>query len=401
MLVAEEPLLSSRAAGESWIVGTRTGRVVGVHKEGLVDVEPLTGLPLASGRIVAVQGRLPGSVWVTLSVPDEHDEKRDRTPIYRRFGKDWREIAPNWQPLLASWSKHRVLAGSTSSGRLKLKVVEPHVDEPPADIPSPRVGDARCQKTFTLRDLAALLDGTVFGVGRCTVGSDKRASYVAVRWLDGSSPTPAGSTMAGAPDPSAAPTAMPSSSTEPAGGAGGSTPNASAAPPIAASAVADGPSDEEPRGAPAIVDVVSSSASAHRSLLLVGPEEAYLAAAEDDRGGKAHVWRFDGGAWRELDLPPLAGPLVGLARASDGTLWLAAKAELYRRPADSAQWVAVALPSTVLADDVSAWDLDGLEAGADAVWLVGSAALASGATRHVLLAPRDAVSAREPRRWGR
>ncbi|MBI4956902.1 MAG: hypothetical protein HY908_33100, partial [Myxococcales bacterium] len=184
-LVAREPVVLSEAGGDTWIVGSKSGKVAVGKKGELAAGEALAGLPLDTASIARVEGRLPGSVWVSLVVPDP-DKKHDRAPLYRHFKSGWREIAPDWNPEIVPWSKNRMLAGSTSSGKLKLKIVEPQTDKPPADMPSRRIGDDACQKSFKLRDLAALPDGTLFGVGRCAV--EKRASYVVVRWL--ASPAP-------------------------------------------------------------------------------------------------------------------------------------------------------------------------------------------------------------------
>jgi hypothetical protein len=138
-----------------------------------------TGLP-AEGRIVRFSGRLPGSLWVIFEEPGKSTPKNPFLRLERPKGA-FKQYADDWKPHLAAWSRKRILAASTSSGKLKIKVVEPYQDKPMPDWPSSALNDETCAKSLKVETLAALTTGEVFASGTCKT-TDSSRRHVIVRW---------------------------------------------------------------------------------------------------------------------------------------------------------------------------------------------------------------------------
>ncbi|MCC6524436.1 MAG: hypothetical protein IT373_17385 [Polyangiaceae bacterium] len=127
--------------------------------------------------------------------------------------------------------------------------------------------------------------------------------------------------------------------------------------------------------------------------------EAYVAGAASDEGSSARVWRFDVDRWSAVELPALTGALEGLARTADGTLWLATRAELWKKTPAEAGWQRVALPTEVAGAAASGWELYALGASGDTVWVSARAVLASGERRVVLALGAGEAAGSAPLVW--
>lgn len=334
---------------------THLGRAAGDSE--LSDGPMPRGLPEGPGRILRAAGRMPVSVWLTYEKQKE-DGKPESNPVFRLSRDSWKQLADDWKPAIASWSKNRVLAASTSSGRLKIKVVEPSLPAPPDDLPSVHLADASCEKTLVVADLAALRTGEVFAVGTCkpdtAAGAGASAKrYVAVRW-------PA----VAAPD----------------GGA----------PPAHAATLDAGPGDAgaaEPAsaGPPGLVDVLPgvSVALAHEALYLRTAADAYVVGLEDTGKppGVSRLYHFDGTTWGADALPAGAAVVRGLAGTADGALWLVTDHAIWRRASAAVAWEPVD-------PGPGAWETLGVSAvGGRDIWIAARRTGPDG-TRDVILRTR-------------
>ncbi len=316
------------------------------------------GLP-AEGRILRFSGRLPNSMWVLFEEPG----KRPKNPFLRLERKKgaFKQYADDWKPHLVAWSKNRILAMSTSSGKLKIKVVEPHQDKPLPEQPGPAIGDEVCAKSLKVEVIAALLTGETFASGTCKTGDFGRR-HVVVRWpaqsatdkLDAgivdSGPANAGPTDAGIEDAGN-------------GGDGGDAP-------------------AEPVGIPGEVFVIAGAPAAMKHLALVawGPEDVWLLGS-DDSGSS--LQRLEAGAFKAQELPKLQGPARGFTTTSDGTLWLLSAGAIWKRAAQGA-WEEVPPPNRAFPEPDPRWEMADVWAGENDVWIAAKHT-SSKARRHVVL----------------
>src|SRR6185503_1831505 len=117
--------------GGVWISDEPRAHVARSLGAGDLTVAPMPeGLPSGPGRILGVQGRLPSAIWLSYEKQKDNG-KAESSPLYR-LGKDqFKLIADNWSPSMSAWSKNRILSASTSSGKLKIKVMEQSFPKPP------------------------------------------------------------------------------------------------------------------------------------------------------------------------------------------------------------------------------------------------------------------------------
>jgi hypothetical protein len=348
--------------GGVWIgdaARTQAAQAVGA---GDLTVAPMpAGLPEGPGRILRASGRLQRSIWVSFEKQKE-DGKPEATPLYRLTRGAFSRIAEDWQPQITPWSKGRLLSASTSSGKLKIKVLDPQAEKAPPDLPGTRLDDASCEESLKLRQLAALPTGEVFAAGNCKPDRSASARYVVIRWVP--------------------PDAMADA------GAGAAT-DADAATDAGAGAPVD---DRLPGTVSVMPDVAGNLA--HRALHARSATEVYAAATGGEKGAAAsRLFRFDGAAWISEPLPPAAEPLRALSGTTDGTLWLTTEHEVWRRATPGA-WERVPLPARAFSEAGGRWEIADVWAqGADDVWIVERHA-SPAAERHVVLrlkAPKDVV----------
>jgi hypothetical protein len=317
------------------------------------------GLP--GGRVLAAAGRLPSPVWLLYETPKD-DGKGHENPLFRLGKEGWKKYADDWKPAIAAWTKHRILAASTSSGRLKVKVIEPSLATPPADLPSPRLDDASCEKTLHIEALATLASGEVLAAGSCkpdtAAGAGASAArYVVIRWgAPGAGAADAGAADAGAGD----------------AGAGDA-----------------GAGEAVPEGPPGVVEVIPgvSTHLQHEALYARAPGDVW-AAAREPGGVASRLFHLDGATWGPVALPPGAAGVRALAGTSDGTLWMATARAVWRRDPAGA-WSEVPPPERAFQDGGGAWEIQDLTApdGRD-VWIAARRTSASG--------PRDLVLRTRP-----
>lgn len=340
VLESRAPIVFSGLEGGVTVVDASRARLARLT-DGELRVTPMpAGLPQGAGRVVRIAGRMPSSLW--LSFEERRDDgKVEASPLFRLTRDTWKELADNWTPVIAAWSKNRILAASTSSGKLKIKVIEPSLPKPPSDLPNVRLTDPSCDKTLVVVDLAALRSGEVAVAGVCkpdtAAGAGASAKrYVVIRW------------------PAAAK-----------GGDAGAEP--------------DG-------GPPGIVDVIPgfSAAPAHQAMLLRAADDMFVAAREDVKSGPpvSRLFHFDGATWSTELLPQGAGGVRGLAAAADGTLWMATEGTIQRR-APGGSWETVAPPGA------GKWEIFDVRVTGDDVW-VAARLTAAGGARDLLLRSRPA-----------
>lgn len=304
------------------------------------------GLPQGLAGVLRVSGRLPDSLWLSVALPPEGDRKKGKTPFFRMSGGKLKELADDWQPLVVPWSKRRTLSLSTSSGKLKIKVIEPFTKTAPPDQPSRYVPDEGCAKTLKLAEAVALPDGEVLAAGQCALGSSKKSGYVLVRW-------PALAAGSAAPPP-----ASPSAS-------------ASAAPAEGPAAEGAAAEEDDRSGAPMSLTPISEERLRHRAIAARSADEIYLATTVEG-GGASRVFKIEAGKAAPIELPSLEAPLSDLALSEAGELWIVADSGAYRR-APGEGWSKLAPPAGVT--------LERVEASGAAVYLAGRKADGS----HVLL----------------
>ncbi|MFT3772010.1 MAG: hypothetical protein QM820_41920 [Minicystis sp.] len=350
------------------------------------------GLPSGPGRIVRAAGRMPGSIWLSFE-KQKDDGKPDTHPLFR-LGKDgFQQLADDWKPALAAWSKRRILAASTSSGRLKIKVIEPSLPRPPDDLPSVHLTDPSCEKTLAVADLAALRTGEAIAAGVCkpdtAAGAGASAKrYVVIRW-PGAGPAAAAAEATPAAARDAGSIAVGSA-------AAGSTGMATAA--IAAAAVASTTAgdagaidpaapDAPSAGPPGIVDVLPglSVALTHQALYMRSAGDVYVAGLEDTGKPPAvsRLYHFDGTTWGADPLPAGVAVVRGLAGTADGALWLATDHAIWRRSSPAGAWEQVSLGP-------GAWEIIDLRAVGDHDIWIAARRSAEGGTRDLILRTRPA-----------
>ncbi|HRI69372.1 MAG TPA: hypothetical protein PK156_34310 [Polyangium sp.] len=350
------------------------------------------GLP-QEGKPLRFQGKLPGSVWLWFEVPAE-GKNSPKNPLFRLDNrkKTWKKWTDDWKPLLASWSNNRVLSMSTSSGKLKIRVVEPHRDKPEADWPSAKLGDETCEKSIKVEGLTTWASGDVFAAGHCKASGGAR-KYVLVHWPVASANAAASASAGPAPTPP------------------GPLPSASAAVPTAAASAAavepDAPSPElvdagvTDAGEAPVVDIgvhgvvhVFPDAPAqieHRDLVTQADQSVWALA--NARDGAAHLYRFDGQTAVSEELPKAVdGAGRSIAAADDGTLWFVTEREIWKR-APAAQWEKVPPPTGHWREAGPKWDFSSVWSTKGDVWIAGTFTSAKGG-HHVVLrlrASKDTV----------
>lgn len=324
----------------------------------LVDQPMPSGLPSGPGRVLRAGGRFPSSVWLSFEKLRD-DGKADSHPLFRLQKGGFKALAEDWRPAIAAWSKNRILAASTSSGKLKIKVIEPSLPKPPDDLPSARLTDPACAKSLVVTDMAALRSGEVVVAGTCkadiAAGAGASAKrYVVIRW------PAAEPTDGGAPGPSDA----------------GSSDAGSR----------DGASDDAPSGPAGVVDVMPgvSSELTHTALYMPRASDIWVAAiVPDAKPIASRVFHFDGTTWG-AEAVPVGVHVRGLAGTPDGVLWMVTDNAVWKRPV-SAAWEQVAMPIE------GAWEALDVRAGSEGeVWLRGHVRAASGA-RDVVMRSRPAT----------
>ncbi|NUP06411.1 MAG: hypothetical protein HOW73_10170 [Polyangiaceae bacterium] len=344
-LEAKDKLVLSSVGG-GIVVLDESGKHIAHAKDG-ADLEARampTGLPKDLSRIQYVGGRLPESLWLSVALEPEAKKKTGKTPFYRATSK-LKEISEDWQPLVVPWSKKRTLAISTSSGRLKIKQIEPFTKTSPEDQPARYVPDVECGKSLKLAEATSLPSGEVVSVGRCSMGSDKKASYVLVRW-------PVAATPAAAPadTAAAAPKATPTASAE--------VVEATAP---AAGEPADAKEEDEKKGAPMTLLTLGTDKLRHRALAVRSENEIY-AAVGADAAGATNVVVVEKDKVSPVTLPTLDSPILDMAVTASGELWLVTANKAYRRPAQGT-WAEVAPPAKT--------QLERVEAAGDTIWIAG------------------------------
>jgi len=324
-----------------------------------------TGLP-ADGEILRFAGRLPSSVWVLFEEP-KVDKNPAKNPFFRweRSKGSFKSYADDWKPLLTAWTKNRILSVSTSSGKLKVKVLEPYTDKPSPDQPSAKLDDEACAKSLRIEAISALASGEVFAAGHCNASGSGRKTVV-VRWAEpkGIQP-PAVSASA-----SAGKTQDP-----PADAADAGTSDA-------------GAESAEPIGLPGSVFVAKDAPGSLKitGLVAQGPGDVWLLGTEE--GGAAKLYRLDGGDLKAQALPNLGVPVRAIAGASDGTLWLVSERAIWKR-FPPGEWEEIPPPSGQWAEPDPRWEMFGVWAGGGDVWIAGKHT-SSKAERHVVLRLREA-----------
>lgn len=337
------------------------------------------GLP-EQGNVIRFQGKLPGSLWLSFETPAE-GKNPAKNPLFRldTRKKSWKKWTDDWRPLLTSWSKNRLLSMSTSSGKLKIKVVEPYRDKLEADWPSPRLGDETCEKSLRLEDLVALPAGDVFGAGFCKAGGGSR-KYVLVHWpvvtaapaaSASTGPAPAPPVSAAVAPPNASASAMPENEAPPAE--------------IADAGVVDAGEVAQPDiGVPGEVLILPDAPAQieHRDLVAAGETDVWVLAK--NREGGAYFYRFDGKMIIAEEGPkPLLGEASSMAVADDGVVWFVSTHEIWKKAALGA-WEKVQPPSGHWREAEPKWDFQSVWAAKGDVWIAGKHASAKG-EHHVVL----------------
>lgn len=337
------------------------------------------GLP-EQGNVVKFQGKLPNSVWLSFETPAE-GKNPAKTPLFRldTRKKAWKKWTDDWKPLLAPWSKNRLLSMSTSSGKLKIKVVEPYRDKLEADWPSPRLGDETCEKSLRLEGLVSSASGDVFGAGFCKAGGTAR-KYVLVHWpLMTAAPATSASTGPAPEPPVAASVAVPNASSS-------AMPEGDPPPvDIPDAGVADAGEVTQPDlGVHGEVLVLPDAPAQmdHRDLVAAGETDVWILAK--NREGQTYLYKFDGKAVVVEEAPkPLVGEALSVAVAEDGTVWFVSTHEIWKKAATGA-WEKVQPPSGHWREADPKWDFQAVWAAKGDVWVVGKHASAKG-EHHVVL----------------
>jgi hypothetical protein len=381
------------------------------------------GLPEGPGRILRVAGRLSRSMWLSFEEQRE-DGKPGATPLYRLTKGAWKRFTEDWQPHISAWSKGRVLSMSTSSGRLKVKLLEPHTDKAPSDLPGARVDDEACNKTLKVLAMAALTSGEVFAAGTCRPGAESASRYVVIRWAEsGSEGADAGvdaGTGAGTGAGKGAGTGAGAGARSGAGSDAGTSSDAGSNTGTATDTATDAGSDPDAgtdpdAGAPSEAAPVddrtpgsvfimpgSLKGFSHRSLLVRSPTHVVVAATAPEEGGAkgaasgaatSRIFRFDGVEWTREAPPEGADPVRALSGTSDGTLWMVTERAIFKKAAGGA-WEAVPPPTRAFPEANPTWEmLDVWAADPGDVWISAKHTSSAG-DRHVVLrlrAPKDVV----------
>lgn len=324
----------------------------------LVATPMPTGLP-AEGRIVRFSGRLPNSVWVIFEEPGKKAPKNPFLRLERQKGA-FKQYAEDWKPHLAEWSKKRILSMSTSSGKLKIKVVEPYQDKPSPDWPSPALNDETCAKSLKVEALAALSSGEAFASGTCKSGDSGRR-HVIVRWPAASATDKldAGIVDSGPMD---------------AGGDAGDEADGGEAPAV-------------PIGIPGEVFAIAEASRSMKDVALVAGNsgDVWLLGADDTTSS---LHRLEASTVVTQPLPKFQGPARALASTGDGTLWLLSGNSIWKRTS-AGEWEEIPPPTRAFPEPDPHWEMLDVWAGESDVWIAAKH-WSTKATRYVVLRLRPA-----------
>jgi len=367
VLTSTEPLTFSGLGGGVAVANAaRTTLATAAFGEELAAAPMPEGLP-TEGRILSFAGRWPGSVWVHFESPKvgKDPPKNPFLRLERAKGR-FKSYADDWKPHLAAWSKGRILAVSTSSGKLKVKVVEPYQDNPSADLPGALLDDAACAKTLKIEEIAALPSGEVFAAGSCAPEDGARRP-VLVRW----------------------PVATEGATTNASATAEKSDAGAEDAGAEDAGAEDAGEAPSAPPGIPGEARMAPRGEAGMRQVALVaqGPADAWVLVG---KGKRAALYRLESSALAAQPLPKLETPVRGLAGASDGTLWLVTERAIWKRYPPG-EWEQVPPPTRAFPEPAPRWEMFGVWAGGSDVWIAAKHE-SSVASRSVVLRQRPTKS---------
>jgi len=336
-----------------------------------------SGLP-EEGRITRFLGRVPQSIWVIFEQPGEKKAMKNPLLRFERAKGSFKQYADDWKPLIAPWTKKRLLSMSTSSGKLKIKVIEPHQDKPLADGPSPLLNDENCAKSIKLETLTTLTTGDVFASGVCKSGDTGRHQVI-VKWPIASAgdKLDAGVDDAGAKDEKNDVKAGVKSPVE--------LVDAGEIPDAAAADGGDAPA--APVGIPGEVFVVADVPTGMKHLAFVARDlgDAWLLAAD---ATSTALIRFDGATVESQPLPKFQGAARSIAATSDGTLWFVSANSIFKRK-PSGEWEEVPPPTRQFPEPDPKWEFFEVGAGGADVWISAKHA-SSTASRFVVLRQRPA-----------
>lgn len=331
VVTSPTPLVVSRLDGGVW-VNDQLGKHVALALDGkdLEERPAPSGLPDDLKRVQYVGGRAPTTVWLSAATPPGDGKKVDTNPFYMLQNKAnaWKPITEDWQPLVVPWSKRRVLAMSTSSGKLKIKTLVPYAKTPLPDQPSMKVPDAECAKSLKLAEAVTVTDDFVLGVGRCKLGDTKQPTYVMVRWIQ---------TDAAPEKP--APSPEPSADTAP------SSPS---------------PDADSDVGVPMKVVALTTDRSQHRAIAVVGTS-AFIASGTESGDARVFETTKESETPTPVELPKFEGPLLDLAATPNGDLYLVTKTTLFQRKGGA--WTPLPAPKGV--------ELEHAEAAGATLWVSG------------------------------
>jgi hypothetical protein len=359
------------------------------------------GLPEETGSILRLAGKHPGSLWLTYEIAG--DGKKAKHPLLRLDvkKKQWKEFADDWRPMLGVWSKGRIVAASTSSGKLKIKVMEPHSKKAPPDLPNPALEDAECDKSLRVEALWPLANGAVWMAGTCKPAGAAKRRHVALFWAPfdeaaaaaaSASASAKASAKASAPSLGATSEVVPAA-TESASAGPSAAPSGTGSTGAAEEPAAGGEEAEEPRGPKGKVLVLPAGVG-HRSWAVRSERDAWV-LGEGEKGTTGHLHHWTGEKFEEVALPALEGAAVAVAVAADGTLWLASEHAVFKQAAGGA-WEPVPLPNGPFKGSFGVtsapWDVSVVSAVGKDVWAAAKVTLPSG-DRHVVLRLRPAPAA--------
>jgi hypothetical protein len=287
----------------------------------------------------------------------------------------FKQYAEDWKPHLATWSKKRILSMSTSSGKLKIKVLEPHQDKPSPDWPSPALNDETCAKSLKVDAIAALPTGEVFASGTCKA-NDSGRHHVIVRWpvTDSQDKLDAGVVDAGRMD------SVDDAGVTDAGNDGGDAVDGGEAP-----AAPIGISGE-------VFAVTGTPAGMKKIAFIAGNASSVWLLGADDKNSSLH--RLAANAIETQALPKMESPARGFASTSDGTLWLLSTNAIWKHAA-SGEWEEVPPPTRTFPEPDPHWEMLDVWAGESDVWISAKHS-SSKATRYVVMRLR---AAKDVVRW--
>ena len=354
VLESKKPIIFSGVAGGVVLADAgRTAFATAAEGAEITSVPMPQGLP-GEGNVLQFAGRIPSSIWAIFEEPKVgKDPAKNPFLRFERAKGSWKQYADDWKPHLTAWSKNRILALSTSSGKLKIKVVEPHLDKPTPDMPSPRLDDEGCAKSLKIDAISALPSGEVFAAGFCKPADGGRKA-VLVRWAESNiapSPTPLPVEDAGPNDAGAS----------------------------------DAGPDGEPLGITGQVIFVPEWIKP-AALVAQAPGDVWLLGESEKKEGK--IFRLESGKIVNQPLPKLDAPVRALAAASDGTLWLVSERAIWKRYPPG-EWEEVPPPTRAFPEPEPHWEMQNVWASGSDIWIAAKHS-SSKAERHVVMRLRAA-----------